>query len=125
MGHLGPLMKAAVGQTITVYLRNALSFPVNLKVRAVAACSCQCLEQCPMGNCTQLWSVCGQSSTGCPLPQPTNSPSCLLSPGSQVVAFEDDAASVQPGATQAYRFKVETSTGPGPNEPGAKLYLYR
>ncbi len=26
-------MKAAVGQTITVYLKNALSFPVNLKVR--------------------------------------------------------------------------------------------
>jgi hephaestin len=73
LGHLGPLMKAAVGQTITIYLKNALSFPVNLKV----------------------------------------------------VAFEDDAAPVQPGATQVYRFKVLPSAGPGPNEPATKLYLYR
>lgn len=55
LGHLGPLMKAAVGQTITVYLKNALSFPVNLKVRpagwaclrvCVNACVCVCVRVC-------------------------------------------------------------------------------
>ena len=50
---------------------------------------------------------------------------CCLHPPPQVVAFQDDAAPVQPGAAQVYRFKVQASAGPGPSEPAAKLYLYR
>ena len=79
-----------------------------------------------MGNCTPLRLTCVRTvKHGLPPAEPHKASIALLSSGPQVVAFEDDAAPVQPGATQAYRFKVETSAGPGPNEPGAKLYLYR
>ncbi|KAL4440358.1 hypothetical protein ABPG75_003359 [Micractinium tetrahymenae] len=87
-GLLGPVIRAAVGQVLTVVFKNNLGFPVNLQPAGLEA---------------------------------------YLPPGSNASADADALLSpaAQPNATVTYRFLVPAAAGPSPNEPAAKLWLYR
>jgi hypothetical protein len=79
------VLRAAVGQVLTVVLRNNLSFPINLEPAGVQ----------PVGG------------------------------ASAADAAAELSPAVQPGGTVTYRWTIPTDMGPGPDEPAAKLWLYR
>jgi hephaestin len=82
-GLLGPVLRAAVGQVVTLVLRNNLNFSVNLEPAGVQA----------------------------------------VQPGADAAAALSPAAA--PGETVTYRWIIPADMGPSPQEPSAKLWLYR
>lgn len=92
---LGPVLRASVGQVLTIVLKNNLPFAVNLEPAGVL----------PAGGATAAAADAADRVTG--------------------TANPELAPAVAPGETVTYRFLVPPEMGPSPAEPSAKMWLYR
>ena len=93
VGIYGPILRASVGQVLTIVLKNNLEFAINLEPAGV---------QPAEGGGGAAAAV-----------QPTANP----------IGQTPVAPSVAPGETITYRFLVPASMGPSELEPSAKMWL--
>ena len=95
LAFLGPLIRAAVGDTIQIVFRNRVGFPVNVHPDAV-------LER----------------------PADASATLSAAPSASAALGGDGDHAGVLPGGTRTYTWAVGSKAGPGPDDHGSVLWLY-